>query len=87
MSFSIDAMLVNKPLIVKRQRIATCIIGLYLDRDRTAQDEGGGKNHGLTNDRWTISALGNTGAKRNSRLVRPRITADQDGGKQNAGPS
>jgi hypothetical protein len=53
-------MLVDKPLIAKRQRIATCIIGLYLDRYRAAQDKGGGENHGLPNDWWTTPALGNT---------------------------
>ena len=62
MSFPIDLMLVDKPLIAKRQRIATCIIGLYLNRDRAAQDKGGGENLGMPNDRWTSSALGKTGA-------------------------
>jgi hypothetical protein len=87
MSFPIDAMPVDKPLIVIRQRIATCIIGLYLDRDRAAQDKGGGKNHSLPDDWWTISALGNTGAKRSSGLVGFRITAGQKDHKKNAGPS
>lgn len=87
MSFPIDLMLVDKPLIAKRQRIAACIIGLYLDRDRAAQDKGGRENHGLPNDWWRISTLENTGAWRNSRLVRFRITAGQKDHKKNAGPS
>ena len=87
MSFPIDLMLVDKPLIAKRQRIATCIIGLYLNHDRATQDKGGGENHGLPNDWWTISTLENTGAGRNSRLVGFRIAAGQKGHKHNAGPS
>ena len=87
MSFPIDAMPIDKPLIAKRQRIATCLIGLYLDRDRAAQSKGSGVNHGMLNSWWTIPTLGNTGAKRNSRLVRFRITADQKDHKQNTGPS
>jgi hypothetical protein len=87
MSFPIDAMPVYKPLMAKCQRITACIIGLYLNRDRAAQDKGGGKNHGLSNDWWTISTLKNTGAWRNSRLGGFRITAGQKDHKKNAGPS
>jgi hypothetical protein len=66
MRFPFDSILVDKPLILKRQRIAIWIIGLYLDCDRAAQHKGGRKNHGPLNDRWPISALGDTGARRDS---------------------